>query len=695
MYPGQHAHREEENDGMIEYIKAKEYLHVRGSFLSMPSKKQEIKKIGIPIFLSITPIPANEPEVKVIDKPVPRCHECKAYLNPQCEVIPPGYKWKCSICRTTNDLTSPLHSYGASLRVFSPNENAENNRHASSNPILTDDVLSFYSGADNLTPPPPIYLFAIECSAESIERGVVYTLMEQIPKALECLDDPYNRAQISIILFSDSVRCVRLEEATPVLDVINEVDKTLPLLVDDYYILPLKKVKEHLPALLQEIERIFSVTPEPGNNFGLVLRVISQLIHQGGHITAFLSTPPSVGEGNLVTPGERKSASSFYSRMTEEFLRKGISLSLFVLSSKTVEVPSLLDMIESTGGEIRYYPAFLGSHLPDTQSLFKDISTHLYLTCGTNCFLRIRASDNIHVKKYWGVSVHNDGLIRLPLLRKGKTFSFEAEYDADICMKGVTFQIAIIYTTNTGVRIVRTINHSIEVGPTSVDPLGIVHAIALYALDKEKVEKGTGARLAATMASDVLACVGMNGIMRLFPHMIYGLIKNKVFKSVSSDLRGVILYGLRNSPMKLVDSIIYPTLVRIDEEIEAVESESVILPSPLPLSSAYIGSNGTYFLDSGIVAYLFTGDASGYRVLDETEGRVFIPNDKEYKKIRNVMDYMMCGRTMEPTVYSVHQTGHSFLLEGFQSMLIEDGASGISSSYSDFLHRLTSRGYTK
>lgn len=684
-----------ETEELLAQIRAQDYTYTRGSFSYIPVKKADFKRMEIPFLISTTILPVEEEIVKETEA-IPRCKDCKAYLSPYCEVVPPGYKWRCSICQTINDVSSPLHSYGASLRVFSPSENAENNRRVCTNPILTEDIVEFTSSTERATPPAPVYFFAIECTSESIERGVVDTVLEEIPAALLALDDPHDRSEVLIGLFGSSVNLVRITDKLEVgLDTITEVEGALPMVIESNYIVPVKKVRKSLEDILERIKGfIRKEEKESKNNFGLILKVAAHLLYRGGQIFSFLSSAPSVGAGAIPVSSLGVKL-AYYEKMKEELIEKNISLSLFVLSSRSIEVPSLLSLVEETGGDIRYYPAFLGTHSPDKEYIGRDLTQYLSRLGGSNVFCRIRTSEGVSIKKYWGVYVQNDGLIRIPFLRKGKTFSFEIDYTGDITTEGVTFQLAVIYTNASGKRVVRVLNLSVSVGPAVVDPLGVVHSIAIKSLDKEYAEKGSGIRTAVQMASDTLKHMGMSGAMGIFSNLIYGLIKNKVFKSVSSDLRGVIIYGIRNYSAKVVDAMIYPTLVRIDEEIQSEAEGSITLPSPLRLSSSVIGTDGSYFLDSGIVAYIFTGDASKYRVFDKIEGRVAIPQDKPHKKVRDIIEYMVSGRLVEPVVYSVHQTGHTFLLEGFQSMLLEDGPSGVSSSLQEFIHRLASKAYTK
>jgi len=145
--------------------------------------------------------------------------------------------------------------------------------------------------------------------------------------------------------------------------------------------------------------------------------------------------------------------------------------------------------------------------------------------------------------------------------------------------------------------------------------------------------------------------------------------------------------------------MIYPTLVRIDTEEDMQnekndgDSDQITLPAPLRLSSSVISVDGTYYLDTGSIAYVFTGEASQYRCLEGIEGRMALPEGKEHTRIRRMMEYIVRGRSVEPVMYSVHQSGHAFLLDMFQGALLEDGGSAVSASYQDFVNKLVAKVY--
>ncbi|KAI5191696.1 protein transport protein SEC24 [Nematocida minor] len=705
------ASNPQNTDEIISQIKAQEYTYTRSSFTSAPSKKAELKKTKIPFIISATILPFNEQPVARVES-IPRCSHCKAYLNTYSEVIPPGYKWRCSICRSINNASSPLHSYGGSLRVFSPSENTENNKRASNNPILTESIIEFVSPSEKSTPPPASLVFIIECTAESMEKGIFSTVLEQIKETLIYLNDPHERATLSIMLLSSSVELVRMQDESLVIDRVNEIEGSLPMLMETEYTIRIQDVKDSLDRRMQQIqEYAHTAQREPGNALGLALKVLSQITNRRAEAFLFLVTPPSMRPGAVVSLSSKSAyshinSSSFYDNMAAELTTKNIAINMYVLTSKTVDIPTLMPLIRKTGGYVRYYPAYIGHYTQDKNALKWDLIQHFSLDNGNNAYCRVRVSNEVSIKQYWGVDAQNDGLIRLPRLGRGKTFSFELDYDDDLVLEGLTVQIASIFTNAQGERVVRIINFAVPLGPTAIDVLGVVHSVALKALDAEIQKKGTGVQRALALASDCIECTGLAGTMGVFPSLIHALIKSKIFlnsnassnsnKGVSPDLRGVICLAIQDAPVKMADAVIYPTLVRLDGNDGAQSADEIVLPSPVRLTGGVVGSDGTYYLDCGVLSYIFVGSNSEYKVFEGVQGRATVtPGSSENEKIRNVMDYMVDGRVADPVTYIVQQDGHAFLLEGMQSMLLDDGPSPVSASYQEYYNRFVSKGYVK
>lgn len=702
MHPGfSHARTSATIDGdeLLAEAKTQQYHYTRCTFLSAPAKRDDLKKTGVPFLVSVTVLPENEqtpiPQVSL----APRCTACKAYLSPYCEVVPPGYKWKCSICQETNSVSSPLHSYGASLRVFSPGENAEHNRKVCSDPVLTEDVIEFSSAADRTTPPPAVHLFLVEATRESSEKGVLSAVIDLLPSALSSLNDPHDRAEVAVVLFGSAVQVVRFfapesdGSDLPGLDTINEVESGLPLLTPTDYVVPLKKLRMSLHRKLKEIEEaVVCSEAEGGSCFGTALKVCKHILGRGGCVHAFLCTQPSVHRNaagkNSTDLGFKL---PFYDRVSSECLQGSIAIFIYALASKQIDLGLLVPLAEETGGDVRYYPGYLGTYHADREALQRDLEQHLALDLCTNAYLRVRVTDGLTVARYWGAKTHNDGLVKLSALRRGKTFSFEMEYDENLVMEGISFQVAVIFNTVMGERKVRVINSSIPLGPTAVDPVAVVHAAALRGLEKEVEAKGAGIPLLLRIASEAISGIGVSGMMHLFPRLIFALTRNKVFRSESSDLKGLIAYAIRNAPAKTADAILYPVLVRVDEDLDRGSDDEIVLPQPLRLSSSLVGTDGVYVLDLGIITYVFTGDAARCKLFEHAEGRIVIPRSDEYAQIRTVLEYMVGKRVVDPVVYSVHQSGYPFLLEGFQSMLLEDGAG--MQTYEEFYHSFISKEY--
>ena len=101
---------------MDEYNSDKSLLRVTTE--RIPSNAQLSKDTGIPLAIIVKPygeLPSGEeiPATSFNNKPIIRCKECRAYINPFVKFTDGGQKWTCNFCKDQN----PTENY-----YFSPTD---------------------------------------------------------------------------------------------------------------------------------------------------------------------------------------------------------------------------------------------------------------------------------------------------------------------------------------------------------------------------------------------------------------------------------------------------------------------------------------------------------------------------------------------------------------------------------------------
>lgn len=81
----------------------------------IPSTAQQSKDSGIPLAIIVKPygeLPSGEPIpcASFNNKPIIRCKDCRAYINPFVKFTDFGQKWTCNFCRDVNPTESYYYS---------------------------------------------------------------------------------------------------------------------------------------------------------------------------------------------------------------------------------------------------------------------------------------------------------------------------------------------------------------------------------------------------------------------------------------------------------------------------------------------------------------------------------------------------------------------------------------------------------
>ena len=128
------------------------------------------KDLGIPLALLIKPfgeLPSGEevPTVNFNNKPIVRCQECRAYINPFVKFIDNGAKWICNFCKLDNK----TEGYYFSQIDPSTGYRAD----YSERPELYAGSVDFLASSEymNRPPMPPTFLFLLDVSQQAVDSG--------------------------------------------------------------------------------------------------------------------------------------------------------------------------------------------------------------------------------------------------------------------------------------------------------------------------------------------------------------------------------------------------------------------------------------------------------------------------------------------------------------------------------------------
>lgn len=510
--------------------------YFRPTTTSFPRSPDLYEKSCIPLGVSI--IPGNVQTDKVYDlskNNIIRCRQCNAFLSQWAQLIN-GKTWKCPICDCEN--------------IEFINENL------SERPEMKSSVVDIIAPPQYVDIPDicPSFMFLIDISQESISKSFAQTAAKSILASFSSFSD---ETMISLVTFSNAVTVYDL----------SSMKKSTFVDLEEMNVAasPFKfgLVKENFRQCLTEI--IESKTEQSGNCFGNGIKVAATILKKtGGLILAFVASIPSIGPYR-VTPSKAqvfKTNNAFYQKIANDFIKSGISVSLF---SKSSEMPTLGVLPGLTGGKCYYYNNenyFLKLH----REIFECLSIK-YLW-DTN--LRLRISDPLIVKMIHGnLSLRDRNLISIPVLDPHDSITFEFSLGSHITKPNIVLQFALVFTNEKLQRIVRIFTFSVAATSKAEILFKNVDEAAVSALI---LKRGIVATLSDNLKNgrksllmDSTNFVTKSRLFVISPHITHALMYNSLFYDTNMSEIMSTLISLR--ALNIVESCLfaYPRLISISD----------------------------------------------------------------------------------------------------------------------------------
>lgn len=670
-----------------------ENKYYRSTITGIPDHQDITKSSGIPFVINVIMENYEEENIPLWRGEIIRCDYCKSYLNPFIEIIPPGLKWRCNICLLTNNLSVAFQvtSRGPSQcsNEFNPKINANYNYLHYTKTELRSTVYELVAPPNYSlkTPSPPFLCFLIEATFESVKNRTIGAVVRSILGGLN-LQTFDSRSRMMFGFFDSSVYLLNRNG-----DIVIIPDATfIPFFLVDDFLLPLSH-----PVNVNNLEKFFMENKSTKNNYGDAIRVIQSVLDgNNGCILSFLTTHPNIGPG-LVDPNQSglRCKSTFYKELAAYLSKQAISVTQFLFPRLNMEIPTISVLSKYTGGMIYYYPNFDGNDPTFATKLANDLASHLDLNIGLYGVCRVRASKCVFIKEYFG-SVHHRStdLLAFSTFFPPHSFSFEVEVSRDENLKAVCFQVAILRTLRTGERRIRVLNFCIEKVPKSlyslVDAHAIAHAFAMKAFFFEAQSKGAGNEyLNKSMKSIVKAykhfanaTVFLPNALEVLPVLMLSLCKSIPLRPSSytpTDYKSYYIYLISNSYPKLVDTIIYPTLIAL-HKLDVIQ--------PLNLTLNCLEMNGLYMLDTGVTIFFFVARDCDHSLPDLLfdpsigSGRfIFDPEENQFSSIVcEIIRNVRSNRYLTPNYVLVRDDGSSSIYRDiFFTYFVEDDSHGLPS----------------
>jgi protein transport protein SEC24 len=464
------------------------------------------------------------------------------------------------------------------------------------------------------------------------------------------------------------------------------------------------------------------------------LSVLSASLPNLGHAALTDRNDPKLlgtsKEGTLLQP-----ASAFYKSFAVDCSKQQVSIDMFLFGSSYQDVATLSNLPRYTGGQTWFYPGWLASRSEDSIKFAKEFHSYLSAEIGLEAVLRVRATTGLRMNAFYGNFFNRSSdLCAFPAFPRDQSFVVEVAIDENLTRPYVCMQTAVLHTTCNGERRIRVLTLALPTTESLASIYASSDAQAITAYYSHKaVEKALSNGLDAARDSlqskliEILQTyrkelaggnMGGGGMqlpanLRALPVLFLGLMKQVGLRKsvlIPIDLRAAALCLLSTLPLPLLMQYIYPRFYSIHDMpdncgIPDPETNQIVLPPPMNLSSERIVPFGLYLIDDGQTQFLWLGRDAVPALTNDVfgtddknlvkQGKTMLPEmDNEFnERVRNVIEKSRdhrakgVGSIVVPPLYVVREDGDAQLRLWAMTMLVEDRADQ-SVSLQQWMHTL-------
>ncbi|KAK2078451.1 hypothetical protein QBZ16_003291 [Prototheca wickerhamii] len=631
---------------------------MRSTLNLIPQTPDLYRKLQLPLGFVINPLAPGGPK----DEPVPvvdlgpggpvRCSECRAYANPYFRFVAGGERMICNFCGAEQPVPP---GYGCGLDLDG------RRRDLAEHPELTRGSVDVVATAEYAVRPPmpPAHLFprvlrAAAAVAELPVDGRTRVGLLAYDAGLTHYDLGLGDRRAEAGAGDDDASTAAFRTL-----VVGDVDD------DPYCPLPSGGVVPLTPATRAAALAALRALPahaaalqsssEAAGGAALAAAVEALRLAGGGRVHAFPSTlarrgapasrprdtPRALADrdalDNLLPDGEA------WADLARRAVESQVHVDAYCLpAAPFVDVASLATLSRLTAGTVRLYSGFwerslggsgagVGASTPagaafappsiadrgqaaDTEQVTDDLCRAVRRPAGLEAVGRLRVSTGLAIGKAWGAFQRRTPTdLLFPGVDGEAALAVSADVEEKLADRGEVYaQFALLYTSAEGRRLVRVHTLALPITTGRSSAFRGADVDALLALCARRVAaqapgKSLGACRDAVMAaaqSDAGQLL-LPEALQLLPVLSLGLTKCPLFRNDARlDDRALWHHRLLTLPAEALAGALYPRLLRVSPT-GATGDGPVRLPDALPLSAAYLETDGVYLLENGFEGYLF------------------------------------------------------------------------------------------
>ncbi|EDV22255.1 uncharacterized protein TRIADDRAFT_29202 [Trichoplax adhaerens] len=625
---------------------------LRSSMYNIPISSGVMKDTKLPLSVCIQPlnkIPPQDqlPIVNTLPHGPVRCNRCRAYMNPFMYFINNGQRFLCNLCNGHTDVPQEYFCNVDHRGIRADKDMRPELNFPSYEFIVNQDYCR-----NNKFPETPAYVFVIDVSYNSIQSGMVNLLCRSLLPLLDNLprvdgaDD--SDIRVGIITYDKSIQFYNLKDSlvTPQMLVVADTEDVFIPLLDGFFVKPaeaksmLQSVAEQIPAMFQNSRHTETVLGQAVKAGFLALKEAERC----GKVFLFnTSLPTAEAPGRLKNRDDRKSLGTdkeknllqpqipFYKNLAKECVKHGVGVDLFLFPNGYTDVATIGCLSSVTGGSIYKYSHFKAAQ--DGARFCSDLSANLNRAVGFDAIMRLRTSAgkfrfaSIRPTDFYG-NFHMENVtdIELATVDSSKSFNIIIKHDDKLEENRlVHLQVALLYTSINGERRLRIHNISFSVGATVQDVykscdletvLSTFTKIAAYNLplnSPKNIREEITSQCAQALASYRKHCstgsppgqLILPECLKLLPVFINSFLNSDLMRGVeiSIDDKSWLRHLMNSMKLESLLTSLYPRVLPLHN----LNLESSNEPSPIRCTRDKLEKNGAYFLDNGLVLFLWIG----------------------------------------------------------------------------------------
>lgn len=649
---------------------------ILSSHSRIPLKTDLINESCIPLTISFAP---DSRCVVPEATSVTRCDNCKCYINLYVEVILPGFEWRCNLCFKINRVPvifNRLKDVASTGTKFSPSMNKINNT-AYESIELNSEIYEVPTSPNFVlkSPTQPVLVFIVEFTEISMKNFTVTTILNEIKENMARSEE---RLRYCIIFSNEFCHILNKNGS---LTIVPDLKNLPSMFTDDFMF------RNNIEFDLSSLDKL-----TPGHRFdlyGALSLATSVLKLTGGSIMAFFSSMPFF----LGEPGNA------YIDLSRKMSHYAICVDLFMFPTINLNLKEIYILTQATGGMIFYYPNFNGSDIYFVNRFVKDFSMLFEQGFYNDAICKIRGSDGVSIKEYYGNFTKKSNDI-LAFSNFKSLHSITIKYTVSSPRTDVCFQIAILRTVKNR-RMIRVTNFCVPFDESNelyshINPYAVACHLSASIMQnhengREKIDKFLS-RTVNAYKKKHSAFLPQN--LEILPLLCLSLSKSLPLRPLNQtpmDYRIFYVYLFTNMHFSFVDFLIHPVLLPLHSIVMNSEIDPThALNYATSLSIDSINPNGLYLLDTGINIFFFD---TGCEITDQIVGKIdsgrFNFEKKDNPFSIRTHEILTCLDTVKPISHNflyVKEGKQSVYKDIFMSYLICDKNNGME-NYLEYVEK--------